>query len=129
MRVLALALVVLELGAVLPSCATLRSAGPAVRAAAIDCVHADQAPIEQLLVDLHRAALDYARYGEPIDWDALADRAAAQGEVVGGCAFVRLVSPGSSSARSTAQDSSLAALERLRARFDGVRWSTAAGER
>jgi len=120
------------------SCATVKPLVTNAKTAVVDCVHADQGPIEALLGELAWDGIEAAaKLGAP-DWNALVAAAEARGVVIGGCAFVaftRASRPASSlgvavSAVATpppAPDPAAAALERLRAAFGGARWQTASG--
>jgi len=122
--IVVLALVVLGVGT-LPSCGAAQRAGTA----AIDCVAADRAKIDALIVDLAtKTKPDGTR-----DWAAIEAEAIADGLVIGGCALAEFVTsylPSSAlSARTGTDPAAQATLERVRARFDGARWRTAAGVR
>lgn len=137
-----LALVVLGLAGAgaLTACTAAKAEATAGKTAIVDCVHADQAPIEAMLVQLGADAVTYALHGA-VDWGALEAEAESAGIVVGGCAFAQVVHGKTAAAPATAPatavsalatppaapDPALAALERLRAAHGGVRWSTAAG--
>src|ERR1044071_9391189 len=83
-----LVLAVLVLGGSQLSCATVKPLVTDAKAAVIDCVHADQGPIEALLGQLAWDGIEAAaKLGAP-DWDALIAAAEARGVVIGGCAFV-----------------------------------------
>jgi hypothetical protein len=120
----------------LTACAAASSAASSAKAAIVDCVHADQAPIEALLVQLGADAVTFALRGA-VDWSALEAEAETQGVVVGGCAFSQFAhgkpssTPGVAvSALSTPPappDPAAAALERFRAAHGGVKWQTGAG--
>lgn len=134
----ALALVVLGLGAAAqPACTPIGTEATAAGHAIVDCVHADQAPIEALLIQLASDAIQLALHSGAVDWDALEATAEVRGAQVGGCAYAELVHGRPPASSPTAvhaligapprPDPALVALERLRAKSGGVRWSTSGG--
>lgn len=120
------------------ACSSAKQLANDGKTAIVDCVKADAAPIEALLVELGADAITQVLHAGAVDWGALEREAEAQGVVVGGCAYSQFVhgrpssppAPVGIAALSTpppAPDPAVASLERLRSAFNGARWQTSAG--
>jgi hypothetical protein len=116
-----------------PNAAVIAAIPGAAKQAVVACGKEAEAPAKELLQELGTQAIaQLLRLGR-IDWDALEERAWAQGLVTGGCAyteFTRAIAAAAASSEVSARtlvaevDPALASLERFRARAGGVRWST-----
>lgn len=116
------------------SCATSKHVTSAGKDSVVSCAKADAGPLLVLAGELGADAAGAALHTGKVDWDALVDRALAQGLEIGGCAFVALYHAleskepePTSRSLAAAPDPRRAALERLRAQLGGVRWELADG--